>query len=120
MMIVVQVQDDRIERQPLLAAHRTSASHVLQAVEETMQPRSNGMRILGQRIGAFVGRPERARSAVSVEIFAERLARSAPRAGNDRLSELQLIFAWHLMHGSLSGASDRPRRLLRFYASGGP
>ena len=46
MMIVVQMQDDRIERQPLVAAHWTPSSHVLEAVEQAVQPRMNGVRFV--------------------------------------------------------------------------
>jgi hypothetical protein len=56
------------------------------------------MSVLRQRVRAFVRGPERARSAVIVEVLAERLTRSALRTGNDRVRELELIFPRHLMH----------------------
>src|SRR6478736_929127 len=98
MMVVVQMQDDRVQRQPLLTADRTAAAHVLEAVEQAVEPRPNGVRVLRQRVRAFVRSPERARPAVIVEVLAERLTRSALRTRNDRLRELELIFPRHLMH----------------------
>ena len=49
MMIVVEVQDDGVERQPLVASLGTSATDVLQTVEQTLHPRTNGVRFV--RIG---------------------------------------------------------------------
>lgn len=37
MVIVVQVEDDGVERQPFVAADRTSTAHVLEAVEEAVE-----------------------------------------------------------------------------------
>src|SRR3954471_5553892 len=75
-MIVVQVQDDRVERQPLVAALRAAAADVLEAVEEAIEPRPDRSGVLRQRIGALVGGAERARSALVREVLAERLVRT--------------------------------------------
>ena len=92
-MIVVEVQDDRVERQPLLAALRALLGDVLEAVEQALQPRPDGVRVARQCVRALVRRPERARSAEIVELLAERLVRAAPRAFGDRVSQLDLIVA---------------------------
>ena len=66
-MIVVQVQDDRVERQALVASLGTAAADILEAVEEAIEPRPDGVRFLRiarQRIGAFVRRAKRAGSAL--------------------------------------------------------
>src|SRR5260221_8448929 len=102
-MIVVEMQDDRIERQPFVAALGAAAADVLQTVEQTLQARADGMRFLRiarQRVRAFVGRAERAGSAVVGEVFAERLLRPALRALRNRVGQHDLIFARHLMHAS--------------------
>lgn len=100
-MVVVQVQDDRVERQPLVAAFWASAADVLETVEEAIHPRPDAVRLVRvarQRIGPFVCRTERARSSIVGEIFAERLAWPALRAFGDRVGEFELIFARYLMH----------------------
>ena len=111
-MIVVQVQDDGIERQPLVAAFGAAASHVLEAVEEPIEPRAD-RRILVARqdVGAFVRGAERARSAVLGKILAERL-RTPSRSRGDRVGELELIFARDLVHWGL-----QLTRILRLVAA---
>ena len=47
LMVVVQVQDDRVERQPLVAADGTPPPHVLEAVEQAIEPRTNRARFCG-------------------------------------------------------------------------
>src|SRR5439155_1998855 len=104
MMIVVEVQDDGVERQPLVASLGTSATDVLQTVEQTLHPRSDGVslvRIARQRVRAFVCRAEGAGAAGIGEILAERLPWTPPRAFGDRRGELELIFPRHLMHHDL-------------------
>jgi hypothetical protein len=74
------------------------------------------MRFLGiarQRVGTFVGRAERARTALLGEVFAECLTGAALGAGGNRLGELELIFARHLMH---PGLLERGPFLVAFYA----
>src|SRR5262249_37191364 len=39
-MIVVQMQDDRVQREPFVAPDRTAAPHVLEAVEQAIQTRT--------------------------------------------------------------------------------
>ncbi len=106
-MIVVQMQDDRIERQPLVAADRAAAAHVLEAVEQAVEPRADRMRRLGiarQRVRALIGRAERARAALAREVLAERLRRPAPGALRDRVGKLDLVFAQDLMDARLRSA----------------
>src|SRR5262249_29119964 len=101
-MIVVQVQDDRVERQTLVAALGAAASDVLQAVEEaggTGPDRVRLFRVARQGVGAFVRRAERARSALRRKVLAERLRWTPSRPFGDGLGELELIGARHLMHG---------------------
>src|SRR5438874_13656761 len=107
-MIVVEMQNDRVERQPLVAADGTSPAHVLEAVEQSIETRPHRRHFAGQRVCALVCRAERARSTVVGKIRAERL-RPALRARSDRFGELELIFAGHLVHDSLPS--------LAFYAS---
>jgi hypothetical protein len=100
-MIVVEVQDDRVERQALVASHRTAAPHVFEAVEQAIHSRTDRVRFLRiarQRIRAFVRRAERARATLVRKVFAKGLAGPASGAGGDGLGELELIFARHLMH----------------------
>ena len=101
-MIVVQVQDDRVERQPFVAALGATAANVLEAVEESIETRPDGVRlfwIARQRIRAFVGRAERARSTFGRKVLAKGLSRAPLRAFSNRLGELELISAGNLMHG---------------------
>ena len=102
LMIVVQMEDDRVERQAFVAAHGTTAADVLEAVEEPVETRPDGVRFLRvarQRVGAFVGGAERAGTALGRKIFAEGLRRTPPRAFSNRVGELELIGAENLMHG---------------------
>src|SRR5438552_4124623 len=94
------MQNDRVERQTLVATDRTPPAHVLEAVEQSIETRPNRPHFAGQRVCALVCRAERARSAVVGKIRAERL-RPALRARSDRFGELELIFAGHLVHDSL-------------------
>src|SRR5919201_1831987 len=87
-VIVVQVQDDGVERQPLVAADRAAAPDVFQAIEETMKSRADGLDFTRQRVRAFVRRAKRAGSAVLGEVLAEGLLRPATRAGGDSVGEL--------------------------------
>src|SRR5262245_30613450 len=100
-MIVVEVQDDRVERETLVAPLRTSAAHLLETIEETMETRADRVgfvRIARQRVCAFVGRAERAGAAGFRKVLAEGLRRATPCAFLDRVGELDLIDARHLMH----------------------
>src|SRR5262245_2979126 len=92
------MQDDGIERQPLLASDRTLAAYVLQAVEDAIESWPNAVSVLRQRIRALVRGAKRARAAMLVKVLAERLARSTPRALGDRGRELELIFSRDLVH----------------------
>jgi hypothetical protein len=47
-VIVVQVKDDRIEREALLAPDRAPPSHVLETVEDAIEARPDCMRVLRQ------------------------------------------------------------------------
>src|SRR2546421_359794 len=107
-MIVVQVQDDRVQRQPFVAPFRAAAADVLEAVEEAIEPRADGAGVLRQRVGAFVSGAERARSALVGEVLAEGLSRTPPGALGDRVGKLDLIRAQNLVHPRL--------RLPAFYA----
>src|SRR6185436_10233737 len=89
-MIVVEVQDDCVERQPFVAADRASATDVLEAVEQAIESRPHRDGIVGQRIRAFVRGAERARSALAGEVFTEGLRRSATRTLGNRVGELDL------------------------------
>src|SRR5471030_2553890 len=109
-MIVVQVQDDRVERQALVAPFGAAAADVLEAVEQAIEPGTNRAGFLRQRVRPFVGRAERARSAGAGEIFAEGLRRAPPCALGDRVGELNLICAQDLMHPRLP---SEPEGILR-------
>jgi hypothetical protein len=100
-MIVVQMQDDRVERQPFIAPFGAAAPYVLEAIEEAIEPGPD-VRILiaRQHVGAFVCRAERARPPIVRKILTEGL-RAPSRAGGDRVGELDLIFARDLMHDGL-------------------
>jgi len=101
LMIVVQMEDNCIERQPFLAPDRTSAPHVFKAIEQTMQAGSNRMRfmwIARQRVSALVRGAKRTGPARVGEVLTEGLTRSALRTFRNRLGELDLIGAWDLMH----------------------
>src|SRR3954469_16561789 len=63
-VIVVEVQDDRVQRQPLVAAFGAAAADVLEAVEQAIEARANGSGLFRQRVRAFVGGAERARPAL--------------------------------------------------------
>jgi len=100
-MIVVQMQNDRVERQPLVATHRTAAAHVLEAVEEAIEARADRMRLVriaGKRVGAFVGSSEGAGAALIGEVFTESLRRPPSGAFSDCVGELDLIGTRNLMH----------------------
>ena len=100
-MVVVQMENDRVERQPFVAAFRATASDVFEAIEETIHARPDRVRFVWiprQRVCAFVCRTESAGSPRIREVLAKRLCRSAPCAGGYRFGELELIFTWHLMH----------------------
>src|SRR5579863_8320619 len=97
-VIVVEVQDDRVERQPLVAAFGAATADVLQAVEQAIQPRPDRTGLLRQRIRAFVRRAKRTRSTLAGEVLAEGLVRAPLGAFSDRVSELDLICARDLMH----------------------
>jgi hypothetical protein len=65
MMIVVQMQDDRVERQPLVAPFRAAPSHVLEAIEQAIEPRMDVRGLVArQHVRAFVRRAEGARPTV--------------------------------------------------------
>jgi hypothetical protein len=98
MMIVVQMQDDGVERQPLVAAYGAAAADVLEAVEQTIEAGTDRFRVLRQRVSAFVRRAERARAAFVREVLAECLCGAAPRAFSDGVRQINLIFARDLMH----------------------
>src|SRR5262249_51590145 len=101
-MIVVQVQDDGVERQALVAADRTAAAHVLEAVEQAVESRPDRVRFLRiawQSVRPLVRRAHGAPPALRREVLAERLCRAPLRAFGNGLSELELIGARHLMHG---------------------
>ena len=102
-MIVVQVQDDRIEREALVAPLGAAPADVLEAIEQAVEPRANRAHFVRQRVGAFVGGAERALSAAAGEIFAERLRRAPSRALGNRVGKLDLICARDLMHPRLPG-----------------
>src|SRR5262249_17329367 len=63
-MIVVQMKDDRVQWQALLAALGAPAAHVFQAVEEAIQPRANRPYFVRQGVCALICSAERARSPV--------------------------------------------------------
>ena len=100
MMIVVQVQDDRVERQTLVAADRASAPHVLEAVEQAIEPRPDRARrpaaahrrLRRRRRARTIRRCSRstrrrpARDDASRPRQSRRQARSDPRAGLDASS----------------------------------
>jgi hypothetical protein len=102
MMIVVQMQDDGVERQPFVAADGAAAADVLEAVEQPIEPRPDRVGFLGvarQRIRAFVRRAERAGPTFGRKVLAKGLGRAPLRAFSNRLGELELISAGNLMHG---------------------
>src|SRR5947207_991753 len=111
-MIVVQVQDDRVERQPLVAPFRAAAPDVLEAIEQAIEPGPDRAGFLRQRVGAFVRRAERARATLGGKVLAERLAGPALRTFGDGVCQLDLIRAQDLMHPS------PPRRILRLASRG--
>src|SRR5437773_9042135 len=49
-MVVVQVQDDGIERQPLLAADGAAPPHVFETVEQPVQARAERRHFFRQRV----------------------------------------------------------------------
>src|SRR2546421_3253595 len=113
-MIVVEMQDDCVERQTFVAADGTAPPHVLEAIEQPIETGSDGVRFLWiarQRVRALVCRAERAGPASLREVLAERLAGTPSRARGDRIGELELIFTRHLVHGAL-----RSLRILRLRA----
>src|SRR5262245_2706663 len=100
-MIVVEMQDDRVQGKALVAAHRAAPADVLEAVEQPVEARANRVRLVRiarQRVSALVRGAERARSAGFIEVLAERLRGPAPGALRNRACKLDLIFARHLMH----------------------
>src|SRR3954449_5749433 len=74
-MIVVEMQDDRVQRQPLVAAFGAASADVLQTIEEAIEARPDRTSFLRQRIRALVSGPERAGATCVGEIFAECLVR---------------------------------------------
>ena len=116
-MIVVQMEDNGIERQAFVAAHRASPPDILQTIEDPMQARAYRLgfvRIARQRVRPFIRGAQGAGAAGLREVLAEGLAGPAPRAFRDRLSELDLIGARDLMH-DVSRASEL--QVLRFLSS---
>src|SRR6476646_3986330 len=107
-MIVVEMKDDRVQRQPLVAADRTAPPDIFEAIEQAVETRTNGLHLARQRIRAFVCRAERARSSIVGEVRAEGL-RSALRAGSNRFGELELILARYLVHHTLRHPHFTPR-----------
>src|SRR5262245_57369437 len=105
-MIVVEVQDDGVERQTLLTSDGTRAADIFEAVENAIETRADLMRILGKRVRAFVRGAKRAATTVVIEVFAEGLRRTPPCARDNRLGELELVFAGHLMHGASPSGPD--------------
>jgi len=84
-VVVVQVDDERADRNLLLAARRAPARRVLQAIEEPIQTLRHGVvRVGRQQVDAFVRGAERAGSAVGAEVAPERLRRAALDARQDR------------------------------------
>src|SRR5471032_705376 len=119
-MIVVQVQDDRVERQPLVAALGTLAADVLEAIEQAIEPRPNRAGFLRQRICAFVRRAQRARAALVRKVFAESPIGTPPGTFRDGISQFYLICARDLMHPRLHLARLKPSRYpAAFYARAG-
>src|SRR5215471_1380031 len=117
-MIVVQVEDDRVERQPFVAANRASAAYVLQAVEQPIEPRADGMRFLRiarQRVRAFVRGAQGARAALGREVLAERLRRTSLGALGDGLGQLDLVRAGHLVHAVFARLWPRAPRCYRHF-----
>src|SRR5436190_6533590 len=98
LMVVVEMQNDRVEWQALVAADRTAPPDVLETIEQSIQPRPDRLHVARQRVRTFVSGAERAGPASLRKIFAERLSWPTPRAGGDCFGELQLIFARHLVH----------------------
>jgi hypothetical protein len=91
-MIVVQMQDDRIEGKTFVASDRTAPPHVLEAIEQPIETRADGVRfvrIARQRIGAFIGGAKRRNiRRTPAPAAAWRLPRWLRRARSDRRGEL--------------------------------
>ena len=90
------MQDDRVERQPLVAADRAAASHVLEAVKEAIEPRADRWILAArQHVGALVRGAERARSAVLGKILPECL-RPPSRAACSALARSAAVIALNI------------------------
>ncbi len=107
-MIVVEVQDDGIERQALVAAHRAAAPHVLETIEQAIEARTNRVRVMRERIRAFVRGAKRARATGVREVLPKCLGGPPPRAFGNRFGEFDLIGARHLMHDCLFQVFTNP------------
>ena len=100
-MIIVQVHDDRAERQSLPAVPVRTPSHgVLQAVEQPVQlvgPRRSG--VGRQTVHPVVRHAKRARPPVTIEVVAERLLAAPPHPFANRPGKLPFpVIPW-LDHG---------------------
>src|SRR5688572_10936967 len=73
-MRVVQVNDQRAERQLLLGALGAGAYHAFEAFEEAIEAlRPDAVGLVRQAVDAFVGRAERAGAVAAAIVVAERL-----------------------------------------------
>src|SRR6185436_7472361 len=86
-VIVVQVYDQARERELLLAALRTRADDVFEAVEQALEPWMQRTDRFRKMMDAFVRGAERARAAIPREVAAEGL-RPPLRTFENRVGEL--------------------------------
>src|SRR6185369_8272962 len=100
-MLVVQVDDDGREDEPLLAAlHRATADGALQHVEEPLQVlrRMRAFHVCRQPIHALVGGAERTGGTLALEVVAVRLFRSPLRTRADERRQLSFAVMLALGH----------------------
>ncbi len=108
-VIVVEVDDHRCQRQPLLAALGAPFSHLVEAAEQPLQVIGYELSVLARQvIHTLVHRTERARTALLVEIAAEAL-RSAPRSRADELRQLFLFVLEFCRHRESPRVRQEPR-----------
>jgi len=114
LVVVVQVDDERADRNLLLAARRAPARRVLQAIEEPIQTLRHGVvRVGRQQVDAFVRGAKRARSAVGAEVAPEGLRRAAPDARQDGFGQLDLVVSGGAHVHLARGGDSRPPACLR-------
>ena len=88
LVVVVEMDHQRGDRQVLVARTGTTARRVLEEVEQAPHPRVESAHVTRQQENAFVGGAERVRSAVLAKVFAEGLHRPATDARHDRLRQI--------------------------------